>query len=103
MTAFRAIMDHLVPGHWGAVRAPNDVELRQTLVVAVRLDEASAKVRVGPSEEEDEDQGSPTWAGVIPLTMVAGPGLPDADVPAGVVAPPSVARYARDFGAPEPQ
>ncbi len=36
MTAFRAIMDHLVPGHWGAVRAPNDIELRQTLVVGRR-------------------------------------------------------------------
>jgi nitroimidazol reductase NimA-like FMN-containing flavoprotein (pyridoxamine 5'-phosphate oxidase superfamily) len=103
MTAFRAIMDHLVPGHWSWVRPPNDGELRQTLVVAIILDEVSAKIRTGPSEEEDEDRDSPAWAGVIPLTMVAGPPAADADVPAGVAAPVSVTRYARAFGAPESQ
>ena len=92
-------MDHLVPGHWSWVRPPNEGELRQTLVVAVALDEASAKIRTGPSEEEDEDRDSSAWAGVIPLSMVAGPAVADADVPAGVTAPASVARYARDFGA----
>jgi nitroimidazol reductase NimA-like FMN-containing flavoprotein (pyridoxamine 5'-phosphate oxidase superfamily) len=103
MTAFRAIMDHLVPGHWSQVRPPNEGELRQTLVVAVPLEEASAKVRTGPSEEEDEDQGSRAWAGVIPLSMAAGTPVADDDVPAGVRAPSSVDRYGRSFGASGPQ
>lgn len=103
MTAFRAIMNHLVPGHWDTVRPPNEQELRQTLVVAVTLDEVSAKVRNGPSEEEDEDLGSSAWAGEIPFRTVAGPPIADAQVPAGVEAPPSVSRYARDFGPAEPQ
>ena len=67
MIAFRAIMDHVVPGHWETVRPPNDVELRQTLVTAVGLDEVSAKVRVGPPDDEVGDVGLPIWAGQIPL------------------------------------
>jgi nitroimidazol reductase NimA-like FMN-containing flavoprotein (pyridoxamine 5'-phosphate oxidase superfamily) len=103
MTAFRAIMDHLVPGHWHEVRPPNAVELRQTMVVAVPLDEVSAKVRTGPSEEEDQDVGSPVWAGVIPLHMAAGTPTADADVPAGVEPPATVSRYSRAFDATERQ
>jgi nitroimidazol reductase NimA-like FMN-containing flavoprotein (pyridoxamine 5'-phosphate oxidase superfamily) len=99
LTAFRAIMEHLVPGHWKEVRPPNDVELRQTLVTAVKLDEVSAKVRTGPSEEEDEDLSSPAWAGVIPLHTVAGTPIADDLVPDGVPPPKSVSQYAREFGA----
>jgi nitroimidazol reductase NimA-like FMN-containing flavoprotein (pyridoxamine 5'-phosphate oxidase superfamily) len=97
MTAFRAIMDHVVPGHWDEVRAPNDSELRQTLVTAVNLDEASAKVRTGPSEEEPEDIDRPVWAGVIPLRTVADPAIADDGVLEGVLPPPSVTGYARAF------
>jgi uncharacterized protein len=103
MVAFRAIMDHVVPGHWDNVRPPNAVELRQTLVTAIALDEASAKVRVGPPQDEVEDVARPIWAGEIPLRTVAGPARADAHVPAGLPAPASVAGYARAFETPEPR
>jgi uncharacterized protein len=103
MTAFRAIMEHLVPGHWDEVRPPNDAELRQTLVTAVTLDEVSAKIRNGPPEDEAEDLGSRAWAGQLPLRTVPGPPIPDAAVPAGVRPPASVSRYARVFDATEPR
>jgi hypothetical protein len=101
LTAFRAIMEHAVPGHWETVRPPNDAELRQTLVTAVALDEVSAKVRVGPAEDEREDLELPIWAGEIPLRTVAGPAHADALVPDGTPMPASVARYTRAFESPE--
>lgn len=103
MTAFRAIMDHLVPGHWDEVRPPNDAELRQTLVTAVKLDEVSAKIRIGPAEDEVEDLELPIWAGEIPLHTVAGTPIPDGGVLDGIQAPASVSRYARAFEATDPQ
>jgi uncharacterized protein len=103
LTAFRAIMNHLVPGHWAEVRPPNDAELRQTLVTAVKLDEVSAKVRIGPAEDEVEDLELPIWAGEIPLHTVAGTPIPDGGVLDGIEAPASVSRYARAFEATDPQ
>jgi hypothetical protein len=99
MTAFKAIMDHLVPGHWEQVRAPSESELRQTLVTAVALDEVSAKVRVGPAEDEPEDLALSVWAGEIPLRTVADPAVADDHVIAGVDPPASVTDYSRPFGA----
>jgi hypothetical protein len=102
MKAFRALMEHVVPGHWDDVRPPNDVELRQTLVTAIKLDEASAKVSTGPPQDEPEDLDLPVWAGVIPLELVAGAPVRDDGVPAEIEAPPSVSQYARTFGAAPP-
>ena len=34
----------------------------------MELEEVSAKVRVGPPEDDDEDYALPVWAGVLPLT-----------------------------------
>jgi nitroimidazol reductase NimA-like FMN-containing flavoprotein (pyridoxamine 5'-phosphate oxidase superfamily) len=102
MIAFRAIMDHFVPGHWDEVRPPNDVELRQTLVTAIKLDEVSAKVSAGPPQDEVEDLRLPIWAGEIPLQSTAGTPVPDGSVAEGVEAPASVSRYSREFGVAGP-
>ncbi len=101
MTAFRAIMDHYVPGHWDEVRAPSDQELRQTLVTALPLDEASAKVSSGPPDDEEADLELRVWAGEIPIRTVAGTPTPDGNVQAGVQAPASVSHYSREFGVVE--
>jgi nitroimidazol reductase NimA-like FMN-containing flavoprotein (pyridoxamine 5'-phosphate oxidase superfamily) len=97
LAAFRAVMDHFVPGHWPHVRPPNDRELRQTLVVAIGLDEASAKVSSGPPRDEEDDLALPFWAGELPLRTVPGEPRADGHVPAGVGPPPSVHAYARRF------
>lgn len=103
MTAFRAVMDHLVPGHWYEVRPPNDAELKQTLVTAVKLDEASAKISTGPPDDEVADLELPIWAGQIPLHTIAGAPIADDAVLEGVEAPASVSHYARAFEAADPQ
>ena len=75
--AVMAILEHLVPGRTADTRPPTSEELRATLVVRFPLDEASAKVRTGPPLDEPEDLALPHWAGVIPLSLVRGPAVPD--------------------------
>jgi nitroimidazol reductase NimA-like FMN-containing flavoprotein (pyridoxamine 5'-phosphate oxidase superfamily) len=65
--ALRAVTEHLIPGRWQEARLPNHKELNATRVVAIKIDEASAKVRVGPPVDEQEDYILPVWAGVLPL------------------------------------
>lgn len=67
LRALEALIERVHPGRWLEVRQPNASELRATLVVAVPLDEASAKVRTGPPIDDDEDYALPVWAGEIPL------------------------------------
>jgi uncharacterized protein len=46
-------------------------------VVAVSIEEASAKFRSGPPVDDAEDYGLPVWAGELPLSLVAGAPVPD--------------------------
>jgi nitroimidazol reductase NimA-like FMN-containing flavoprotein (pyridoxamine 5'-phosphate oxidase superfamily) len=93
--ALDALVEHVAPGRSAETRPPTDEELRTTLVLAVGLDEASAKVRTGPPLDEPEDHALPHWAGELPLAVVPGPPVPDPDVPAGRPVPPSVTGWRR--------
>ena len=86
--ALHAFVDHVVPGRWDEVRQPTPKELQGTHVLALALDEVSAKVRTGPPIDDEEDYLLPIWAGVVPLRTAAGqpvadprlvPGLPRFD------------------------
>ena len=70
--ALAAFVDHIVPGRSADARPPSPSELAATLVVAVPLDEASAKVRSGPPADAEEDMALDVWAGVVPLRLVRG-------------------------------
>lgn len=93
--AARAIAAHVAPGREDEARMPTDDEYRQTLLLAVPLDEASAKVRTGGPKDKEEDLDLPIWAGVLPLVTGAGDPIPAADLPPGVDVPPSVVGYHR--------
>jgi nitroimidazol reductase NimA-like FMN-containing flavoprotein (pyridoxamine 5'-phosphate oxidase superfamily) len=67
MTALRVITDHIVPGRWDEVRGPNELEMKQTVVLALPLEEVAAKVRMGPPVDDEEDYALPVWAGVVPI------------------------------------
>ena len=67
LTALKAVTEHLIPGRWQEARLPNRKELNATSVVSIEIGEASAKIRVGPPVDEDEDYASPVWAGILPL------------------------------------
>jgi hypothetical protein len=71
--ALRAFTEHVAPGRWEEARQPTDQELKATWILSVPLDEASAKVRTGPPEDEPEDMDLPVWAGVVPIHLAAEP------------------------------
>jgi uncharacterized protein len=76
--ALRAFTNHIVAGRWEEARQPTDQELKATLVLALAIEEASAKVRTGPPLDDEEDYALPVWAGVVPVALRAGKPLPDA-------------------------
>jgi nitroimidazol reductase NimA-like FMN-containing flavoprotein (pyridoxamine 5'-phosphate oxidase superfamily) len=82
--ALKAFTERLVPGRWKEVRPPSQQELKATQVLAMTLDEASAKVRTGPPIDEDEDHALDVWAGVVPLALTPGAPVPDAQLRAGL-------------------
>ena len=95
-TALQAVTNHAVPGRWDDARQPNESEFKATTVIAVSLDEASAKVRKGPVGDEEEDYALPIWAGLIPVAPVFGEPLPDERLHPGLETP----SYAKDYRRP---
>lgn len=81
IAALTAMMDKFHPGRWDAVRAPTDIEMRQTATFAMELVEVSAKTREGPPIDEDADYSWPVWAGVVPLTLQRGEPIQDLTPP----------------------
>ena len=95
MVALQAVTEHTVPGRWDDARQPNDSEFKTTTVIALPLDEASAKVRGGPVGDEEEDYALPIWAGLIPTSTVFGKPVPDERLHSGVEAPGYTTNYRR--------
>ena len=77
MAAYEAMMDKIHPGRWDEVRWPNEIEMKQTAVMAMELVEVSAKVRTGPPVDDAEDYDLPVWAGVVPLKIEKGEPIED--------------------------
>lgn len=94
-TAAAAITSHVAPGRENEARMPTAEEYRQTLLLAVPIEEASAKVRTGPPKDDDDDLELPIWAGVLPFATVTGEPEPSPDLAPGIDVPPSVTGYHR--------
>ena len=77
LRALDALVEHVVPGRAAVVRAPNEMEIKQTLVIALPLAEASAKVRTGPPVDDEADYALDVWAGVVPMALVKGEPVED--------------------------
>jgi len=95
LVALEAIVEHIVPGRWAQARPPSENELKATSVLALGIEEASAKVRSGPPQDDEEDYGLPIWAGVVPIISTAGQPQPDPRLAVGIDPPPSASAYAR--------
>jgi nitroimidazol reductase NimA-like FMN-containing flavoprotein (pyridoxamine 5'-phosphate oxidase superfamily) len=91
--ALEAFTERLMPGRWAEVRPPSRQELKGTRVLALSLDEASAKVRTGGPIDDKEDYGSDAWAGTVPLRLQPGAIEPDPLLAADVPLSPSVAAW----------
>jgi uncharacterized protein len=77
LEALRALTEQLAPGRWDEARQPTAKELKATWILALPIEEASAKVRVGPPEDDPEDEHLPVWAGVVPVHLAAEPSAYD--------------------------
>ncbi|MDQ1387229.1 MAG: uncharacterized protein QOF56_683 [Acidobacteriaceae bacterium] len=93
--ALRLLSEHIIPGRWADSRQPNERELKATSILRVPIKEFSAKVRKGPVVDDEEDYSFPTWAGVVPLEVVAGEPVDDARLVPGQDVPAYAKRYVR--------
>lgn len=92
MQALQIISDQILQGRWDEARLPNEIEMKATAVVAIEIEEASAKVRTGPPADDAEDYTLPVWAGILPMEQKYGHPIPDPVLPEIIPIPDSVIR-----------
>jgi nitroimidazol reductase NimA-like FMN-containing flavoprotein (pyridoxamine 5'-phosphate oxidase superfamily) len=95
LEALRLLSEHILPGRWAESRQPNEKEIKATLVMRLPIEEFSAKVRKGPPIDDEEDYAFSTWAGVIPLNIVAGEPIDDGRLMPDIQAPEYAQTYTR--------
>lgn len=86
-TALEVFTNKVQPGRWNDIRQPNDSEWKKTMVLKFRIEEASAKIRTGDPNDDEEDYGLNTWAGVVPLKLERKSPLPDPKLKPGIEMP----------------
>jgi uncharacterized protein len=74
-----ALVERVAPGRSRLVRGPNDKELHATRVLALPIDEVSAKVRTGGPIDDPEDLSVPVWTGQLPIAIRAMSHIPTPD------------------------
>jgi nitroimidazol reductase NimA-like FMN-containing flavoprotein (pyridoxamine 5'-phosphate oxidase superfamily) len=93
MAAFEAFTNKLIPGRWDEVRGPNRKELKATRILAISIEEAAAKTRSGPPDDDDSaDAAIDTWAGEIPVVTSYGEPVPSPGLRPGIPVADSVRR-----------
>lgn len=75
--AFEWLTNKIVPGSWDYLRPMKDNEVRKTTGLAFKLNQASAKIRIGMPNDDEEDQNLPIWSGLIPLEADTKAPVPD--------------------------
>src|SRR6202521_1160276 len=93
--AMRDFVEYVIRGRWDTVHPPTEPELKGTMVLAVPLVEASAKVRTGFAVDNGEEYSAPGWTGVIPMKWIAQTPVPDPRGNPKNPIPPNVLNYSR--------
>ena len=86
-------IERIYPGRVATLRPVNQQELKGTTLIAMEIEEASAKVRTGEPKDDDEDYALDIWAGVIPIRQVVGAVENDPRLKAGVALPEHLRRF----------
>ena len=68
---FKGLVEQLFPGRWDLLRPMTRDEEKQTALLSLPIEEASAKVRDGGVADDEEDYALPIRAGVVPVSMQA--------------------------------
>jgi uncharacterized protein len=95
LAAMRDFVEHVIRGRWAQVRPPTDNELKATMVLAVPLVEASAKVRTGFAVDDIQEYDTPAWTGVLPLKWTAQAPIDDPRSKRKIPVPTNIVNYAR--------
>jgi nitroimidazol reductase NimA-like FMN-containing flavoprotein (pyridoxamine 5'-phosphate oxidase superfamily) len=72
LESMRILVDHVLEGRSEDARGPSGGELKATEMVALEIEDSSAKIRTGPPGDIKKDLKLPIWAGVLPLSVVVG-------------------------------
>ena len=93
--AMRDFVEYVIRGRWATVRPPSEQELKGTMVLAVPLVEASAKVRIGFAVDNGEEYAGRAWTGIIPMKWQSGTPIPDPRGSPNTPAPENIQHYKR--------
>ena len=93
--ALDALVEHVVRGRSDDARPATEAEFKATLVLALPLNEASAKIRKGGPVDDEEDYAMPIWAGVLPLELTPQPAVADTRLRSDIALPEYIANYRR--------
>jgi len=70
MVGLKTITENIIKGRWDEVPVGSEQQLKATLVIKFKIEKASAKIRSGGPQDDDEEKNE-TWSGQIPLGMKA--------------------------------
>jgi uncharacterized protein len=88
-------VDILIPGRRAQLRLMRATEIKATMILGLELNEASAKVRTGPPNDDEEDYALPIWAGIVPVRQVYGTPIDDGRLFPGTSLPDHVNNFIR--------
>ena len=96
LIALEAFTEQILPGRWAEAIAPDEQELKSTIVLRLPITEASAKIRTGmPGHVDEEEDLTKLWVGVIPVALVAGDPIRHPDIPAVLEVSQSVQQWSK--------
>jgi uncharacterized protein len=87
------VIERIYPGRVATLRPVNQQELKGTTLIAMEIEEASAKLRTGEPKDDEEDYALDIWAGVIPIRQVLGAVENDPRLKSGVTLPQHLERF----------
>lgn len=87
VAALDALVDNVLPGRAADCRPADAKELAATAVIALDLNEVSAKIRSGGPSDDPEDVPLPYWTGVVPVSRAYGEPVPADDLAPGTPLP----------------
>ena len=91
LDALAAFTNKILPGRFDEVRPPNAQELKGTTILAMPIEQASAKVRYGPPDDDDSDDAALNiWAGEIPIVTSFGEPVPSPGLRTDIPIPASI-------------
>jgi nitroimidazol reductase NimA-like FMN-containing flavoprotein (pyridoxamine 5'-phosphate oxidase superfamily) len=91
--ALHGIVNRFYPGRAEQLRPIQPQEIKATMVVSMRIDEASAKIRAAGVSDDEEDYDLPIWAGLIPVRTIIEEAEPCSRLSPGSARPDGLAAY----------